>query len=252
MVRTLLDVVQSYLDRTDGFYVQDINEVDEALQVASIAEEVFYDMYTYIRNDEFSSDLLTLEGLADVTKPNYLKLPTNVKRIHDSEVYYNVGGLSTTLDYKPMTYVTQKEFLERNRKITSENTNFIIVEDFNGSKFSVQDNKDPEYFTSFDGNHLVFDSYNKNKENTLHEANTQFFGSSMPVFVKESSFVIPLPDNLLPLYKDLVLVECYEALRQEQAPPMVQKRARTGLIKLQQETRRVGSAGRKGRNYARS
>ena len=251
MIQTVLDVVQSYLDRTDGFYVQDINEVDEAMQVAGIAEEVFYHLYTNIRNSEFASNLFTLEGLADTTKPNYLRLPVSVTRIYESRVHYNVGDPSTTLDYKPMVYLTPQEFLDRTRKITSSDLNFMIVEDFSGSKFSVQTDKDPEYFTSFDGKHLVFDSVNQEKENTLHEANTQFHGSGMPIFQKQSDFVIPLPQDIMTLYMDMVLIECYESLRQEPAPPMVQKRARTGLIKLQQETRKVGSAGSKGRNYAR-
>lgn len=246
---TLLQVVQNYLNRTDGFYVNSIFETDESQQVADIAEEVFYILYSIYRNVEFTQTIRTLNAVSDVDRPNYLRIPDEVHRVQDSQVYYDIADTNDTgvLNYKKLTYLTPEDFMNYTAQMSIKTTteDFIVVEDFNRTKFPVQTNKQPEFYTSFDGEYIVFDSYDKELDTTLQESKSRVFVSEEPVFLIQDDFVIDVPYEISQLYKDMVLVECYQSLRQEPAPPVVEKRARTGWIKLQQEARRIGSAGRK-------
>lgn len=253
MKATLLEVVQNYLNRTDGFYVNSIFETDESQQVAEIAQEVFYNLYSYIRNAEFSTELRTLDAVSDVDRPNYLRIPDVVHRIQDSQVYYDVADTENNdvVNYVPLAYLPPEEFLEMTSRLVKDtNAEYTIVQDFNRTRFAVQNNQDPQYYTSFDGEYIVFDSFDSNKEATLQESKSRVFVSEEPVFLLQDDYVIDVPNNVIQLYKDMVLVECYESLRQEPAPSVVARRARRDLIKLQQETRTIGNAGRRPR-YSR-
>lgn len=254
MKYTLLQVVQSYLNRTSGFYVDSIHDTDESLQVAEIAREVFYDIYSKYRNLEFSTKVRTLDAVSDTSRPNYLRIPDNVQRLQGSKVYYDVRDKDDDelVNYKPLTYLTPEDFLSHMEKsIKSTDSDYLIVQDFNRTRFPVKTDKQPDYYTSFDGEYIVFDSYDSDEDSSMQESKSRIVSTEFPVFLLENDTVIDLPQHLHPLYRDLVLVECYESILQESPPPHVQRRANSGLLKLQQDSHRIGSAGRKPVNYAR-
>ena len=85
MRRTLLQVVQEYLDSTSGFYVDSIFDTDESQQVAKIAERVYYRMVQEYPNLLFTMKERTLGAVSDPTRPNYMLLPTNVQRVQESK-----------------------------------------------------------------------------------------------------------------------------------------------------------------------
>lgn len=243
MKYTLLSLVQEYQDRTSGFAVDSIFDSDETQQVATIAEAVFYDLETKNREAEFTNDLILATSSGDVTKPNYLQLPSKLYRVHDSKLHYLVDG-----KYKQLMYLKPDDFLSLVSDTEADNVE--IITDFSGVQLPIVNNKAPSFYTTFDGQYLVTDSYDSDEETTLQSFKTRLFGSVSSVFLLEDDFEIPLPENLHPLYRDMVLAECYEALREEPAPPTVQRRVRAGLAKLQQRHQRVGSAGRRV-NYGR-
>lgn len=254
MKYTLLKIVQSYLTRTDGFYVDSVFDTDESQQVAEIAEDVFYDLYSKYRDTQFSMKLRTLDAVSDTSRPNYLRLPDEIKHISESKIYYDTRDLSNSelQNYKLLEYMTPHEFLElMQKRIQSSDTNYQMVQDFNRTRFPVKTDKHPEYYTSFDGTYVVFDSFNQDDDSSLQESKSRIYSSEHPVWLYQDDYLIDLPEHLHPLFRDLVLVECYEALRQESAPASVARRANAGLLKLQQDNNRIGSSGRKPVNYAR-
>ena len=91
MKRTLLMVVQAYLDRTSGFYVNSIFESDEAQQVAKIAEDTYYQMIQEYPDLLFTMKRTVLDAFSDVSRPNFLLIPSAVQRIQESEIYYNTS-----------------------------------------------------------------------------------------------------------------------------------------------------------------
>lgn len=253
MSLTLLEVVQRYLERTDGFYVDDIFDTDESIQAAGIVIQVLDRFATKYRNTEFTSEIFKLDSYTDPSKPNYLRIPADVQRIQHSKVYYNKTDTPTGIsnNHSLIQYVTPDEFLAMmSIPVKDSDTNYETVTDPSGVVFKVYKLKHPDYYTSFDGETVVFDSWDSTEDTVLQSSKTRVHGTKTLAMDMESSAVVPLPEHLHGAFQDACFVELYEALRQEPAPPSVANRARVNQIKLQQESRRVGSAGIK-RKYGR-
>lgn len=243
MKYTLLRLVQEYQDRTSGFAVDSIFDSDETQQVATIAESVYYDLETKNRETQFTHNLIQCEHVGDLSKPTYLRMPSKLYRVKDSKMSYFVDG-----SYKQLMYLPPEEFIEH--CLDSDFSGAVLTVDYSGVSLPIRTDKTPCFYTTFDGQHLVADSYDSEEEDTLQSHKTRIFGSVSNIFLLEDDFEIPLPEHLHPLYRDMVLKECYESLREELAPSTVQSRVRQGLAKLQQRNQRVGSVGRRV-NYGR-
>lgn len=251
MKLTLLGVVQSYLNRVSDFYVGSIFESDTSQQAAQIAEEVYYSLSQRFRDWQWTTKVGTLDSVADLAKPNYLKIPDNVQRLDGCTMYYNNTTDDLAVNYQPVSYVEPHMFLQKLAQRSERYAYSQVVEDFGGSKFVVYNNTYPRWWTSFDGKYVVFDSYNLDYEDTLHESKSRVVYSEEAVFLQEDDFVIPIPEHLSELYRDLVIVECYEHLLQQNAPPSMVRRVASRLATAQQQERKTGSMNRGKRTYGR-
>jgi len=250
MQRTLLMVVQEYLDSTSGFYVNSIFETDESQQVAKIAERVYYRMVQQFPNILFSMKTRALDALNNPDRPNYLLIPSSIKKIQDSKVYYNVSkGENTTLDYKEIPYLTPLAFLSRVSNRTDSSDNSQVVKGFDQELMVILNNQFPSICTSFDGKYIVFDSFNKEYDTTLQASKSKVLSSEEEVFLQQDDFVIPVPDHLSETYLDMFLDEAYTLVYQ-QPNGMLGARARSARIKLQQDNRSMGQSRAK-KNYGR-
>ena len=252
MQRTLLQVVQSYLDRTNGFYVDSIYDTDESQQVASIAEDIFYSMVQEYSNLLFIMKDMALDSVSDTTRPNMLLIPKDIQKIQRSKLYYNVAeGDGETLNYKEIQYVPPMEYLARTSLYSDKSPDTQIVEGFDENKMVVKNNQWPSFCTSFDGKYIVFDSFNQAYDTTLQASKSRVVATEEPVFYMEDDFIIPVPNHLSESYLNMFLAECYNLLYQ-QANPILEQRARRARVKLQQDNRVMGgseakkSYGRKG------
>jgi len=249
MQLTLLQVVQQYLDATSGFYVDSIFDNDESQQVANIAERVYYEMIQEFPNLLFVQKDLTLDALSDVSRPNFLLIPDNIQNIKESKVYYNISETGD-LDYKLLTYLTPLAFLNLTANSKSKLEDIDVINGFDNQKIPVINDKWPTYFTSFDGKHLVTDSYYKQYDTTLQSSKTRVVATIMPVFLQEDIFVIPVPQHLSMTYLSMVLDECFNLVYQQPNGKISQK-ARKLRIKLQQTSQNIGSGGRATRSFGK-
>lgn len=251
MKLTLLGVVQSYLNKTSGFYVNSIFDTDESQQVAQIAEEVYYSLVQRFRDWEFTTTVTTLDSVSDTTKPNYLQIPSNVQRLKDCTLEYNNSTDDVSVRYTRVEYLPPELFLKQVNKHNVRADNAEVVEDHNGTKFVIVNNKYPEYYTSFDGKYVVFDSYHSSYETTLQASKSRVVLTSEPVFLQADDFVIPVPEHMSELYRDMVIAECYEHLLQQPAPPSTTRRVATRAATAQQHERKTGSMNKRKRIYGR-
>jgi len=247
MKRTLLMVVQTYLDRTSGFYVNSIFESDEAQQVAKIAEDTYYQMIQEYPDLLFTMKRTVLDAFSDVSRPNFLLIPSAVQRIQESEIYYNTSK-TEGLEYKKLTYLPPREFMGCVGRTDSTNT--IIVEGLDKDRMAVNTKQFPTYFTSFDNVHVVFDSYNSDYDTTLQSSKTLVVVSQEEPFLQEDDFEIPVPATLSETYLNMFLDEAMSLVYQ-QANPLISRKARAARIKLQQDNRKLGG-GRGKTRYGRS
>lgn len=251
MKLTLLSVVQSYLNRVSDFYVNSIFDTESAQQAATIAEEVYYSLTQKFRDWEFTTELSTLEGVGDVARPNYLKLPDGLQRLHGCTLSYNNITDDRAVDYKAVEYLEPHMFLSKMEQRSDKADNTQIVEDFGGTKFVIYNNVYPKYWTSFDGVYVAFDSYHSEFEDTLQESKSRAMYNKEDVFLQQDAFVIPIPEHMSELYRDMVIVECYEHLMQQNAPASMVRRLASRMATAQQHERKTGSMNRGKRIYGR-
>jgi len=252
MKLTLLSVVQSYLNKSSDFYVDSIFNSDVAQQAAQIAEECYYTLIQKFRDWQFTTSSATLGSVSDVTKPNYLKIPDNVQRIDQSTLSYNNTESDVLVNYRPVIYLSNESFLDMVQSRTDKLANTEIVEDFGGTKFVVYNNRHPQYCTSFNGVYIVHASYNKEQDTTLQSSKSRVVYTQEKVFLQQDDFIIPIPEHLSELYRDLVIVECYEHLLQQNAPPSTTRRLASRMASAQQQARKSGSMNRNKSKYGRN
>lgn len=240
MKLNLLKVVRNYLDYVDGFQVDSIYDSDESIQAANIAEHVYYTLIDKNRDGiPTTSQIATLESSLDLNSPCLMRIPDVVTRIHNSEVRYNG---------RVVKYIAPAYFLKLLDGRTQTHNTFTMM--YNGVPFILENDKAPNYCTSFNDGELVFDSYDKNEDSTLQSSKSAVLFNDHPVFLLEDSFIIPLPARMHSGYQDVVINECCEALRDIQKPS-VARRANAFLSKLQQSQKTVGDRNITSKRYGR-
>lgn len=195
MKMSLLDIVQDILSDADSDEVNSINDTTEALQCAQIVKTCFYEMLT---NNEWPHlrKLIQLDHSGELAKPNYLKLPDNLKELSDFR-YYKRNQNSDTYVYQPITYRYPDEFLTIvNNRLLDDTT--VEIEDASGVKIRVFTNADPVYWTSFDDVYIVTDGYDSSVDDTLRKDKTQALAAILPSWLREDDFVPDLPAEAFP------------------------------------------------------
>jgi hypothetical protein len=236
--KTLLRVVQDYLTYVGGFQVDSIFDSEESTQAAQIAEHVFYSIVDKNRDLMCTTVVRSLDPSADISLPCVLTIPSEIRRIHSSEIWYNehkTGGVQ----FKRVKFIDPVEFLKFSEGITTNAEN-TAVQYVNGVPFVITTNKSPDYCTTFDDKVLVFDSYDSSVDDTLQESKTKVISTQSPVFLLQDDFIIPFPDRMISGYTDLVINECAVALRSV-GNPNVARRANQFTAKLQQTQKAIGS-----------
>lgn len=251
MQLTLLNVVQSYMNRTSDFPVSSIFDVDTSQQAAMIAEEVYYSLIQKFRDWEFTTVVKTLDSTGDSTKPNYLVMPPELQRIDTPVIEYNNITNDRDVDYQRVHYLQPHEFLDYVNKTNESTPNTEIVTDYEGTKFVIHNKRYPKVCTSLDGQRLIFDAYHSDYEDTLQASKSRVKFTKEEVFLIDDDFVIPIPHHLSELYRDLVIIECYEHLLQQNAPASMVRRVASRMASAQQHARKIGSMNRGKTRYGR-
>lgn len=193
MKTTLLEMVQSILSDLDSEMVNSISDSVEALQIASVIEDTYFNLVSSREIPELKQ-LINLTSLSDNTRPTHFRYPTNVKEIET--IHYNVnenGGV----DYREIYFVDPFEFLRRSP--SSTNANSLVVTDVDSTtKIVVANDRQPTFYTSFDDEHLVFDAYKASVDTVLQESKTRTYGTVYPSFSITDGFEPDLDKALLP------------------------------------------------------
>lgn len=197
MKKTLLQITQSVMREMGSDDVNSIDDTQEAWDVANIIQDVYFDI---VSNKDWTHLRLLgkLENSNDSTKPSYMKLPENVSRL-DWINYNSMKSGETKARYKKIYYVYPDEFALKTNGRNSDAVNVEIVQDYSGVELLITNDKAPTYWTSFDDEYIVFDSYDQAVSTTLTEGNTQCQMFKIPTFSLEDDYVPDLPMEHFPL-----------------------------------------------------
>lgn len=196
MKMTLLEMATDILNDMDSDFVNSISDTEEALQVAQIIKTTYYEMMSR-RDWPHLNKIGLLENVSDSARPNYLKVPNSVGAI--SFIMYNRRKDGDTRKYwSEMKYLYPDEFILKLMNRNSDDTSITQVVDFDGVSMNIKNDTPPTYYTSFDDEYVIFDSWDSDVETTVTGAMTQVHYSSIPGWTVEDGFIPDLPDKIFP------------------------------------------------------
>ena len=190
---TLLQIVQDILNDLDSDEVNSLDDTIESQQVAQIVKSCYHEMISN-RDWPHLQRLIKMDAVNDIDKPNYLRLPNEVKELTFFKYDCHKLG-SDKVELKDIRYKEPDAFLRfvSNRNSTQDNVQTVL--DFSGTKLLVINNQAPTYWTSFDDLHIVCDSYDIAVDNTLKQSKTQAMAYMEPVWVHLNEAIPDLPSE---------------------------------------------------------
>ena len=223
------------MDHTDGFRISTIDDGIESQQVASIAQKVFYDLNNDVFGNSQLESLVQLEALADSTKPNYLRLPDTAADIKHDAVMYDISDDVAEIEMKEIEYMTPLNFLDLIGTKKASTTNQVVT-DFGGYRMTIDNDAAPQYYTSFDDEYLVFDSFDSSVDSTLQSGKSGIITQLQRSFTQSDTYIIDFPEWFHTTYLNQVMAEASAALREE-ALPSIARLSRLGIIRARKKNR---------------
>jgi len=190
---TLIEMVQDILSDMGGDEVNSIEDTFEAVQVAQVIKTTYLAMMSN-RDWPHLNRATTLIASGDNNLPTHMTVPDDVKEI--KSVLYDCAKLGAVRkDYKDIKYRTPEDFLRFIYQRNSSEGNVLTVVDPSGTELFILDDHAPQYFTSFDDNTIVFDSYDSAVDNTLQESKMVCTAQVMPQWSHIDTFTPDLPTD---------------------------------------------------------
>lgn len=192
MKKTLLEIVKDILSDMDSEDINSISDTIEALQVAKVVESTFYDIIATREIPEHQS-LIKLTALSDSAYPTHFVLEDEQAKI--DAVWYDVSS-DGSFKYRELKLLTPAEFLSL---ADSRGGNYTLVDDkVAGTKLRILNNKMPNYYTSFDDEHIVVDSYDSTVDTTLQNSKVRALGYTYPTFSISDAYTPDIDASMFP------------------------------------------------------
>lgn len=243
MRKTLLEITKDILSDLDSDDVNTISDSVEALQVAKIVEQTFYDIIA-TRNIPEHQSLIKLTPLSDSNYPTHFVLEDSQAKIDN--IWYD-SSVDGTFAYKIVTYSEPTEFL---RRADSYQSDYVLVGDKTaGTKLRIGTTKTPQFYTTFDDLHIVMDSYNSSVDTTLQESKVRALGKTYPVFSISDNYVPDIDASYFPYLVQESKSRAFSVLK-GQIDQKVEQTARRQKVFVQNDRYRLQAPDKK-RNYGR-
>ncbi len=222
---TLLQIVQNILSAMDSDEVNSIHDTVESQQVAEIVKETYYDLFSTITVPE-RVGVVRLESVSDVTRPNYLRLPSNVLSIDWVKYRDSKDG-----KYKDLCFLPADEFFERALRNSSGDDKTLITDE-SGVSYYIRLNQQPRYYTILNDKYLVADAFNQTYDSTLQSSKTFAWGEVEEAWENEDDFIPNLDVDLFPLFLSEAKSTCFITIKQI-ANQKEEQRSRRHRVHLQ-------------------
>lgn len=244
MKMNLLFMVQNILAAMDAEEVNTIGDTSEAVQVAGFVRDTFYNMTTN-RDIPEHWEFAQLVSFSDNLRPTHFSMPENTEDI--GRLWYDTS-LDDTFLYSDVKFLAPMDFLT---KIDGVSGNFVNVKDVNaGTNLRIRNDKHPEYWTSFDDQTVVMDSFIATVDDTLTSGKTRAYLRKTPPFTLEDDFIPDIDQHLFPqLLAEAKSVS--QSLLKSGSDPKVEQAARR-LKSLSQANKHNTPNQRRLSNYGRN
>lgn len=216
---TLLELTQDILSSMDSEEVNSISDTTESMQVVKVIKTVYDDLQT--RSDlPIQKSLFNLTSSGDSTKPVLMTKPLTINKI--DWIRYNKVELGDTDPvWTEIRYMPLDAYMMMSQGLAPSDTTVDSMEQIaNGFTFTFYFKNDsgPSYYTSFDDNTIIFDSYDSEVDSTLQSSKTLCYGELSNVFVENDSWVPNLQPQQFPLLLNEAKSLAWAELKQTSHP----------------------------------
>lgn len=209
---TLLEIVQDILSDMDGDEVNSISDTTESLQVAQVVKSSYYNIVDG-KDYPWLHELFQLEASGTTSRPTHMKLPETI--IDLDWIKYNKKKLGDTKNkYEKVKYISPEEFLDITNPRDSSASNVQVVSDLTGISLNIFNDRAPEYYTSFDDDNIVFDSFDNEMDSSLQASKSQCYGKRSVAFQLLDSFTPDLPVQMFTYLLNEAKSACFAVLKQ--------------------------------------
>jgi len=216
--RTLLDMTQGILSAMESDEVNAISDTAESLQVANIIKNTYYDLISNKTIPEHQK-LFELTGLGDTNYPTIMKLEDDAVSVEWVSYDKRSSATDTDVNFVQVPYCHPTVFLERTNKRNSDDDDVIVTTDTtytNDVSLLIRTDENPQFFTTFDDQHLVFDSHDSTIDTTLTGTKTQCWGTIEPAFSLTDAFVPDIDSDFFPYLFNAAKAVCFAELKQQE------------------------------------
>ena len=241
---TLLAMTQDILSDMNEDQVNSIDDTYISDRVASIVKQTYFALI----NDRIwptHDKMITLEASGDNDYPTHMKLPESTSSI--TWIKYNTKDQTsdaTGLDtYGDVIYLEPAQFADTimSRNPAASNVQTVVDNLTTSSiKLLVLNNATPSYWTSFDDEYIIFDSYDATYDTTLQAHKTMVSAHVEPSWTHSDSFTPDLPVKGFPLLLSEAKKSAFAKIKQI-AEPIENERARRQRTWMAGEKRRTRS-----------
>jgi len=194
---TLLEMVRNiHLDLTEGEYIFTINQNMLSTHITEIIRTSYFDI---IDSREWPHLLKSFQLTeTSASTPTHMTLPTTKTNLH--YVKYNTktsGGAAN--QFTLIKYLPPQRFMNLVDARDSTLGTVTSITDSSGILINITNNAAPTYYTSFDEQTIIFDSYIVALESYLVTTKTQCYGMIYPTFTESDTFYFDLPPEMFNL-----------------------------------------------------
>jgi len=229
MAKTLLKMTQDILSDIDG---DEVNSIDDTIESQQISRAIV-DMFDFIVSDQELPSIkqtFQLEAYGDTDKPTHFDIPADVNTI--DVLRYNTADDGERETFVKVYYLEPVDFLRQTKNRNVLDTNVISVEVEDNVTVNIRNDVSPTYWTTFDNETIIFDSFDENISSTMTASNTEAYGQRPPTLSRVDGAFINLPNNLLPYLQAEVREYAFDVWRGG-ATPKIQQLARKGRVRQQ-------------------
>ena len=197
--RTLLNMTQNILNEMESDEVNGIGDTTESAAVAQIIETAYYDLIGNIGVPEHY-ELMQMTALADTAQPNYLRYPDTMTDLKWFKYDKRDDASDTKINYVEVIYLDPTHFIEKvNGRDSSATEIGTIIDSTSSISLLIKNDTNPTYWTTFDDDYMICDSYDSGIESTLQASKTQVWGKKEPTFTQSDTFIPDMDLDKFPL-----------------------------------------------------
>lgn len=208
---TLIEMVRNiHLDLTDGEYIYTINENMLSTHITEIIKTSYFNL---IDSREWPHLLKSFQLTAtSASTPTHMTLPSTKTNLHYVKYNRKPTGVGPNL-FTLIKFLPPQRFMNLVDARDDTLATVDIITDPSGIPINIINNTSPTYYTSFDEQSIIFDSYDVAVDTYLTAAKTQCYGMVYPTYTESDDFYFDLPPEMFNLILNDAKSTAYLTLR---------------------------------------